>query len=271
MPPRKKKGDGLASLMGIVMIGVFAVVVAGGAGWYFMQRQAARDVDPVTHCPKDRIDHVTAVVIDLTDLVSKTQAVAIENEMGKLRSSTPKYGRLDIYTILSAAGAARDPVFSLCNPGSGADVKSDLSGNRAMENRRFEEAFGARLDMILSEALKVTPTEASPIFEAIQFAAVRSFGGELVREAQSKRLVVISDMLHHSPEFSQYRPTPPHAEFRRSQYYARIKPQLRGATVDMYVIFRDTRRNVQQKPWQDFWVAHFQEGGGTVDGWYPLQ
>lgn len=271
MAKRRSRKSNNQTLIGVALIGI-ALLAIGGAGFWFMQKKLeARRIDQTTHCPTDHIDHITAVVIDLTDPISKTQSVALENALTTLKSAIPKYGKLDIYTITGATGADRDPAFSLCNPGSAADVSSELIGNRELASRIWQKEFGSKLDAVLQRALQVTPMEASPIFESIQFAAARSFGAELVRAAPEKRLVVVSDMLHHSAELSMYRQFVTHPEFRRTQYYTRIKPQLRGAAVDLYVLFRETRRNVQQKPWQDFWVAHFAEGDGRVDGWYPLQ
>jgi hypothetical protein len=274
MPVRKSKSRRsreARNWQGALMIGFVVLSLAGiaGSALYFVSQR--RPIDAATNCPTDRLDHVTAVLIDLTDPISKTQQVALSNALTELRDKTPQYGRLDIYTITSAAGADRNPLFSLCNPGTGANIDSNLTGNRALADRIWKRDFGEKIDVALDQATRVTPMEASPLLEAVQFVAARTFGVPIVRDAGAKRLIVVSDLLHHSADLSLYRQTPQHSEFRRGQYYTRIKPQLQGASVELLVLFRETRRNAQQRPLQNFWEEHIREAGGRLELWKPLQ
>lgn len=274
---RKKTGGTLGYLLSAFSILAIAGIVGGGI--YFIANK--RPVDSVTQCPTDHLDSIAAVVIDLTDPITKVQSLALENTLARLRDDLPKYGRLDLYTIVDATGTSRDPIFSMCNPGSGAQVADPLTGNKELADRLWKKRFGDKLAEAFDQATRVTPMEASPIFEAIHFAAVRSFGRPDSVGAKSKTLVIISDLIHNFRDVNMYRATPRFSEFRRTPYYLSVAPRLRevlpnntAIQVDIvaHVIFRQTNRNVQTpNAFRDFWEDYVREAGGVFRVWNPVQ
>ena len=81
--------------------------------------------------------------------------------------------------------------------------------------------------------LTTPASDESPIFESIQSIAVRAFGA-LPESNKDRRLVIASDMLQNTPEYSQYHGIGSFEEFKRSQYYRRVRADLRGVEVELY-------------------------------------
>jgi hypothetical protein len=271
MSRRRRRGGGgqavqtwVVATAAITILGTFAV--AGGY-LYFNKRP----IDRTTGCPADHYDSVTAVLVDLTDPVTPTQAEALKNELTKVRNGIPKYGRLDIYPLESTAKSVIRPLFAGCSPGSGRDVDNGLYGNRELADRLWQKEFASKVDGVLGRLLDMPEAENSPIFEAIQSVAVTSFGTPIAENAREKTLVVISDMIQHTPELSMYQGAPSFNQFKMIQYYLRVKPFLKGANVDVDLIVRETRRDVQKPVLYKFWVDFFAASDGYLRDWKPMQ
>lgn len=261
----KRKNLGLAfGFIGIsIIVGIVWVSVA--------QNLARREVDLTTGCPKDKYESVTAVLIDLTDPISPVQSAALRNALLKIKAEVPKFGRLEIYPLKSVATSAIEPIFMGCSPGTGRDVDSSFYGNPELADRRWKRLFGDKVDLVVTEVQKISPQVISPVLEGIQSVAVTAFGTPLASLASEKRLVIISDMIHHTKDFSMYQGAPSFDTFRETQYYPKVKQSLRGASVDVFLIVRETRRNVQKPPLYKFWVEAIQASNGFLRYWEPLQ
>jgi hypothetical protein len=250
-------GGGLA-IAGIVAVGVSLSM-------------NTRNVDRASGCPSDRYDSVTAVMIDLTDPLNPVQGAAMRNALMKVRDSVPKFGRLEIYPLASTASSAIKPVFAACSPGKGSDVSSRLYGNPELMDRIWRRSFGDKIDEIIKQLRQLPPGDSSPILEGIQSVTVTAFGAPIARDASEKQLVLISDMIQHNGDYSFYEGAPAFSAFRKEPYYLRIKPDLRQAEADVFLIVRETRKNVQQPPLYAFWVEFFEETNGNLRDWEPLQ
>jgi hypothetical protein len=251
-------GLGTAIIVGIVALAVYLNVTR-------------RDTDRKTGCPTDHYDSITAVLVDLTDPISPTQAAALRNALLKIRDDVPKFGLLEIYPLASTATNTIAPLFSGCSPGSGRDVDNRLYGNPELADRIWRIQFANKIDQVAGEMLKLPRAENSPIFEAIQSVTVTAFGTPMAEKSDFKRLVIISDMIHYTSQLSMYQGAPTFDRFKQTPYYTKVKPLLRDAKVDVYLIVRDTRRSVQQPPLYKFWVEYFAGGDGYLRNWEPMQ
>jgi hypothetical protein len=83
--------------------------------------------------------------------------------------------------------------------------------------------------------------------------------------------VLVSDMIHHGPQLSMYQGAPEFSKFKQTPLFATSKPMLRGAQIDVYLIVRETQRNVQRPPLYRFWVEFMAAGDGYLRNWEPLQ
>jgi hypothetical protein len=230
-----------------------------------------RATDRATACPTDHYDSISAILVDLTDQVRPSQAAALRNALLKTRNDVPQFGRLEIYPLRSVAKTTLDTLFAGCSPGSGRDVSSWLYGNPELADHLWQKQFADKVDKVLNDIQNLPQGSNSPLLEGIQSVAVTAFGAPTVKTTADKRLVIISDMIHYTTDLSMYQGAPAFDRFKTTQYYTKIKPFLRGANVDIFLIVRDTRRNVQQPPLLKFWVDFFAASDGYLRSWDPLQ
>ncbi len=258
-------------VLGWVYGTVGAIIIAGIIVAAVVLNLGRRDIDRVTGCPKDGYGSVTVVLVDLTDPISPIQAAAFRNALLKIRNDVPKFGRLEIYPLAPTTTSTIEPLFFGCSPGSGKDVDSRLYGNPELADRLWKKQFADKIDSVVGELQNILPQDNSPILEGIQSVTVTAFGSPLGEAAPEKRIVLLSDMIHHTSDLSMYQGAPAFDNFKNTQYYLRIKPFLRGAKVDVFLIVRDTRRNVQQPPLYKFWLEFTTASGGFLRNWEPLQ
>ena len=251
------------------VVGLLIIVAIAAVGLYLNANR--RDLERTSGCPTDRYDSVTAVLIDLTDPINAVQSGALRNALLKIRDAVPKYGRLEIYPLVPTTSTTIPPLFAACSPGSGRDVESRWYGNPELADRIWHKQFADQLDALITKIQRLPSQARSPIFEAIQSIAVTSFGAPLSEGASEKRLVIVSDMIHYTSELSMYQSVPEFEQFKSSEYYLRVKPNLRGANVDVYLIVRETKRDVQQPPLYKFWQDYFDSSESYLRGWEPLQ
>jgi hypothetical protein len=232
---RTRQGNLLGFLL---IVGVFCVIAVVGSAYFWLANNQVK-LDEA-FCPKDGATSLTAVLIDRTDVVNEVQQADLRAHLEVLRDTIPRQGRLAVYTLSDEPGAARVPAFALCNPGSGDDL-SPWIANPELARRRWESVFEAPLKEILDGAIAGGNAKSSPIFEAVQAVAVAEFAP--ARPESSKRLVIISDLLHHTADFTLYISDPSASDFRSLStlpYYARVRTDLKGAAVTVLYLRRDS-------------------------------
>jgi hypothetical protein len=257
--------------MGVLLGSVGAVVLAGVVAGSLILRAGSTRVDKSSGCPVTGYDSVTVVLVDLTDPVNPVQAAALRNALTDIRNAVPKYGRLEVYPLEPTTAHVIEPLFAACSPGNAKNVASDIYGNRELADRLWHKKFANRLDAVVDQIRKLPDADNSPLFEGIQSVAVTAFGAPPAEHAKEKRLIVISDMLHNTHDLSMYGTVPAFEVFKVTPYHSRIRPSLRDVNVDIYIIARETRHNVQQPPLYTFWVEYFEDAGGYLRNWKPLQ
>ena len=254
------------------LVAVAALTILLGGGVFAAYKAITkRPVDRATSCPTDHYDSVTAVLVDLTDTVNPIQAAALRNVLLKVRSDVPKYGRLEIYPLTPTTTSTITPLFVGCSPGSAREVESRMTGTPELADRIWHTKFASKVDEVVEELLKTPDAKYSPIFEAIQSVAVTAFGTPMAKNAPAKRLVIISDMIQHTTEFSLYQGAPPFDQVKDSQYFLRVRPSLQGAYVDVSLIVRETRKDILKPVFLAFWSGFLKKGDGQLDHWEPMQ
>jgi hypothetical protein len=252
-----------------IIIGVAILLVFGGVGIWL--KMTERPADHATGCPTDTYDSVTVVLIDLTDPINPVQARALRNALIKIRDDTPKFGRLEVYPLESTAKKEIQPLFVGCSPGSGKEVDSRWYGNPELADKEWQKKFASKLGEVIEGVRNIKPADASPLLEGIQSVAVTAFGVPLAAKAKERRIIIISDMIHHTSELSMFQGAPEFEKFKGTPYYLRTKSTLRGAQIDVGLIVRETRKNVQQPKLYQFWVKWVDDSDGYLRDWDPLQ
>ncbi len=265
---RKKKAQ---ARKGWILIAIATIAfLAIGAGAIALSLRERR-TDVATGCPVDRFDAITAVLVDMTDTLDPVQAAALRNTLLKIRDATPKFGRLEIYTLAPVDVTTLSPVFAACSPGSAKDVDSSLYGNPDLADLIWKKKFGDKVEEIIGRIEKTPPEERSPILQAVKSVSVTAFGNPLARDTPVRKLILISDLIQNGPQLSMYREIPDLAAFRQSQLYADTRPGLRGANVELVIISRETKRNIQNARWRDFWIGYFESINSTVERWVKIE
>jgi hypothetical protein len=240
---------------GIILVS--AVVLTLAYGFYLLAKTRTSHValDPVSYCPKEGPQAITAVIIDTTDGLNLVQRTDLMNEIENLIAAIPRFGGLDIYTVGPIEEEPPQPVFHKCNPGRAAEI-SEWTGNPTMVERDWREGFREPLEKVLADMLSAAEADSSPILESIQWVTINALTAPR-RSELPRRLVVVSDLLQHTSGLSHYRGAEEFEKFAETPYYRRIRAPLEGVSVDLLKVRRDTRTDVQGPALIRFWTDYF--------------
>lgn len=213
-------------------------------------------------CPTDRPPpSVQAILLDASDPLGAAQRLTVANELTRLRRSLPAMARVEIYAIEPTSGLLA-PKAALCNPGDGSKM-SPWYQNPELARRRWRAAFEEPLAQLVEARLAHGKAPVSPIYEAIQAIAVRTFGRPEF-DAVPKRLFVVSDLIQYVPGVqSHYDGVPDFDAFSRSAYFRRVRADLRGVEVHLIYLARATSP-VQGSEHILFWQRYFARQGAIV-------
>lgn len=241
---------------------------------YFVYEFRIKEVpsfDPETGCPlvSNEVQPIahTVVVIDKTDVLSDIQRETIQYELASLVKHDLQVGEmLSVYSIGDDLNISRKPIFEMCKFRDGSDASSWTENERLMR-RKFNKNFKEPLNKMFSEMMAMNePAKQSPIMEVIQSVSVNTF--KRWNADGDKRIIIYSDMLQHTPQFSLYRTSPDFERFRQSPYAAGLKTQL--FDTDIYLNVLTTRPEFQKNKNLDFWRSYFKNIGARVQAVIPI-
>jgi hypothetical protein len=243
---------------------IAVILIGGGAALAIKGHSAAVPVDATSLCPAERPPaEIDVLLLDVSDRFSEPQRLQLQNELARFRDSIPRFGLIEMYTVDRLSRRVTEPVVHLCNPGTGDDL------NRIYQNpelaRKKWQGFASRLNADIDRQISMPAMTSSPIFEAIQATALRTFGKPQY-DGLPKRLVVVSDLLQNVPgQLSMYDGVPSFASFEKQPYYSRVRSDLGGVSVQLYYLARPTVRQ-QDGNHLAFWRDYFQAQGAEVEG-----
>ncbi len=196
MPRRRERGPWFwRSAIALMLTSVFGLFAAAA----IHQPPAT---DPETGCKLDREDPVhTIVLVDQSDPFNATDLDWVRTLLDGEARSLPRHGRLTLVVPNSASPYDPVQVFSGCSPGSAAE-SNPIFQNPKMIAAAWERKFHAPLMAQADESLRDTVAPSSPLMEAMYTLADRpDFQGHV----PVRRLILVSDLMQHSPGFSMYR------------------------------------------------------------------
>ncbi|MEM7766257.1 MAG: hypothetical protein AAF253_02070 [Pseudomonadota bacterium] len=251
----------------------FALVVAAiaiiGFTVYSLQ---PKPYDPRTLCAiSDALPPHTAIIIDKTDEYTPRQAELIADVIRAAGRDLAVGERLTLFEL--DANGVFDPrgEFSLCNPGRGSQV-NPLFRNPKLIEERYAALFERPLEQELSDLVTPKEAPASPILEAIaRLGQTEAFSTGV----PERRLILISDMLQNSREFSAYggageMPTSmPLANEVSERVRARYGSALGGVNLEVRLIPRDRYVDIQRGGLKAYWEDIFADLG-VADTWRDL-
>ena len=238
---------------GIVLIVAVVVAIVFIFYWQNILTDSHIALSTKDYCPRDKPpSHITVLIVDATDPLNKVQQLGVNNLLNSLVSEIPRFGALAIYAVSTDEGHRYRPVFYRCNPGRGKDIDQML-GNPKMVERQWKEGFRGPLDVELAKNLQSGSANSSPILESIQIASLQQFEKKELIDVP-KKLIVISDFLHHTKNYSHYRERPDFNVFKKSEYYRSKRANLSGTEVVLWFVRRDSR--VSSESLQQFWKTY---------------
>lgn len=225
-------------------------------------------LDARSLCPVDGPHSVTVVLLDSTDEIPDIAKREIRTTLVDMAETLPTYELLEI-RLLDPKLVGGRLIFSKCNPGDGSNLTA-YTANPRLAKQRWMDGFRAPLDAALEAGFKPAPGKTSPIMETIQRIAVERFTGRNV-EPVSKSLVVISDMLEHGPDYSQYSGDLSYDRFKGSVAYKKVQTDLHGAGVEIYYIQRQNARPFNSVDHIRFWTKWITDNNGRFKQATKLQ
>jgi hypothetical protein len=245
------------TVVGYIIIGICLVVF--GASMVSALVLKGEQYNPETFC-RDEVSAHSIVVLDKTDSLSSSQQKFVRDYINNEKAGLGTFEKFSIFAFTEDTYANPDPVFSKCNPGTGKDANQLYQNPRKIQ-MRFDDLFSKPIEENMSSILSDNTGSKSPIFEMIRELPLRDDFGTAVNQ---RTLIIISDMMHHTSEYSHYKNTIDYKYFSEKPYAYEVSASLNSVNVRIVYLLRDNLGNIQGKRHLSFWEEYFEEMGAEV-------
>lgn len=259
---RQRKQRRMAYINIALVVSAIAIV-----GWLFWSLQPA-PYDEMTLCEiTDELPPHTAVIVDKTDEYTEEEAGFIRTGIERARDRLEIGERFTLFELDERGEFNPRGELTLCNPGRGNQV-NPLFNNPKMIQERFDEKFEAPLQAALEDLVQPKEAPSSPIMESLARLALTEAFSE---EAPQRRLLIFSDMLQNSSLFTAYGgvagalpESMPSAADVAESVRTRYGEGLSGVQIEIRLIPREGRADLQRGPLRAYWDEIFRDLGATV-------
>jgi len=249
----------------IALLVIVLLSMAGAIGWYFLHRPTA--TDKLTLCPTSGPLGHYVVLVDNTDPYNFIQRQAFAQGLKALADNTvPEGYLLSVYTLGEDFTQTAKPLFEKCNPGTAAG-KSEFDSNPARIQERFEREFREPVIQLENVLMQEKPADKSPIFEMLQLVAINSFKAENIKGP--KTLIVYSDMLVNTADFSMFKGQADFDGFATSAYGQKTQTRLKGVQVKLNYLMNYPK--LQTRKQLTFWERYFEKAGARLIAVTPME
>ena len=268
--PRRRSGnpsDLRKHVLGAALALLALSALSAGA---YVYTTAARPpaLDRSSLCPVDGPRSVTVVLLDSTDDIPDIAKREVKTALVDMAETSPTYGLLEL-RLLDPNVAGGRSIFARCNPGDGSGL-SEYTANPLLAKKRWMDGFREPLDEALQVGFRPLPGKTSPIMQTVQRIAVERFTGRAVEEIP-KSLILISDMLEHEPDYSQYAGDLSYSRYKASRAYKKFRTNLYGAEVTIYYIQRLSAKPINSVDHIRFWAEWIRDNNGRLKQANKLQ
>jgi hypothetical protein len=262
-------GSIAAAVGGVALIVVTLAGFVSLAIFYFSTPQDPT-LDPVSLCPSTGPKGITVVLVDTSDDLPDPAQRQVLGLLEDQITSLPTFYKLDIRVLDIAAGRSRS-LFSKCNPGDGVGL-SEWTKNPRLARLQWIESFQQPAKDAVKNSLASAKANSSPIMAAIQDIAIDQFSSDVV-QGIPKTLIVISDMLEYTRDYSQYPSAGDlsYQRFQRSPAYLKFRTDLHGARVTIQYVRRNLPAKFDTHQHMEFWYKWIQENRGVYETVKSLQ
>ncbi|NOQ64296.1 MAG: hypothetical protein GQ582_07275 [Methyloprofundus sp.] len=259
---KRKQAAKRKNLWGILLIIGVLAVFAFLAFFRFELQQTKLAYDPDTLCPIGvQSPKYVALVFDKSDAYNKVQQQFLQRFFSQFKANLVAGTRISIYVIDNQKDKPIAPDFVVCAPRTGVDANA-LYENPKRIQQRWLEQFAQPLDQAIKGFMRAGQANFSPIMEIFQPIALTAF--PVINSQADKQIILISDMLQHTPEWSHYRGGMDFSQLEKSSYYQRISTDLQNAEVNILYVRREGKEKIQTKRHAFFWADFIQSIGGRV-------
>lgn len=252
------------AIRNIVIVVVIILVVAFFYGRAVLSN---RTIDEVTLCPSDP-DSVTVLLVDVTDPMNLPQRQDFINQLTRLTESIPRYGKLVVMKVDPVSDRLLEPVITRCNPGRASD-ENEVSGNPLKLEETYQEKFHEPLIASFEGVMQASSADRSPILESIQSAALTQLQSSDVAD-KKRKLIIASDLLQNTDSVSFYGTLPDANTLISSQPFRRVRTDLRGVEVELWMLQRIDSSQTQPRALPDLWDKIIQAQDGQMNRLYTV-
>ena len=215
--------------------------------------------DPETFC-LDVVPAHTIILIDKTDAINTSQQHFILDYINREKNKLKDHQKLSLFTLTKDAQMSTVPIFSKCNPGTGEDA-NELYQNPKMIRLKFDKLFSEPLLAVLGDVFSDNTDTQSPIFETIREFSYRD---DFSSDVPQRTLIIISDMMQHTANYSHYRGRINYNDFSKTAYADEVTANLDSMNIKIVYLLRDHLNNIQGSRHLLFWDKYFQAMGADV-------
>lgn len=259
---RKRQTRNIA--IGIAALAVFCAALGGGIYWYLTREPG---LDRQTLCPKSGPTGHIVFLVDKTDPLNLSQKQGFLRLLEELVDRRIQPGQLvSVFVLGEDIREGAKPLVEVCNPGSG-EGKSELTANVAKLNAQFRERFREPLLKQADALISTAAAKNSPIFEMLQFVSLNAFRKHVV--SGPKRLVIVSDLLHKTPQLSMYQTVPEVEPFEATDYGRKMRLELPGVEVEVHQLLNYPK--LQNRRLMQFWETYFSRAGAKIVSVRPME
>lgn len=260
---RAQQRRNLQIVLTVLLILVTGAVLGGIA--YFMGSRLPGLDDRM--CPASGpVGHVV-LLVDTTDPFSFTQKQAYSAMVKEIiEKKTPQGFLFSVFVLGEDFKTGSSPLVELCNPGTGAD-KNEFTANLRKLRRQYEEGFSRPLIAQAEGLVGTQPSKSSPVLEMLQLVAINGFRRNDIKG--ERRLIIVSDMLHNTPQFSMYRELPDYGAFATSAYGQKTQLHLEDIEIELHYLINAAKHQTRQN--LNFWEQHFNKAGARVVVVRPME
>ena len=241
----------------VVLILIIACVL--GAVGYFLYTKP-KSADKATLCPAGGPTGQVVVLVDNTDPYSFIQREAFIQALDALsKEVVPEGYLLSVFSLGEDFKKNADPVFEMCNPGT-SDGKSEMTANLKRIDKRFNESFKEPILKLEKVLMAEKPAKYSPVFEMIQLTSIKGFRAQSVKGP--KKLIIFSDMLANTAEFSMFNGVPDFKSFASTPYGQRSKTDLSDVKIEIHYLMKYPKLQTMKQ--LNFWEEYFEDAGARL-------
>jgi hypothetical protein len=263
-----KKKDKNAYLFVGLGVGVITIIAAVSIYWFAQSSLQTVEIDKASGCPINNSDlsgH-TVFLFDGTNELSYPQREKIRADIKNQILSLPEYHKVSLHAIYEDEKKTGTALISLCTPRQfRGDRDTKFMFGSEFFAKQLQKAL-ASMDETVNQTLQMEEMPSSPILESLLIVQINAFEKLNLKGSATRHLIIYSDMLHHTREFSLYQlKSQNYNTFSSSTYAQKSLPPMRKIEITVNQLMHSPKKQVT--PLQTFWRELLNESGGKVVAW----